>query len=63
MCMNGPQTWTTVWELTVGVGEVGDRQRKVKGENWDKCKTTIKMIKKLKNADLLIQEKKRKEKH
>ena len=34
--MNDPQTWTTVWELTVGAGGGmgGGGQR---GENWDNC--------------------------
>ena len=34
--MNDPQTWTTVWELTVeaggGMGRGGQR-----GKNWDNC--------------------------
>ena len=30
-CMNDPQTWTTVWELTVGVRR-GHGQRRAKGE-------------------------------
>ena len=42
--MNDPQTWTTVWGLTVGVGggmgKVGQRVK-----NWDNCNTiTIKII-------------------
>ena len=42
--MNDPQTWTTVWELTVGA--VGwDGQRRAKGKNWDNCnKITIKTL-------------------
>ena len=39
-CMNDPQTWTTVWELTVGTA-VG--RRRAKGGNWDNCnRITIK---------------------
>ena len=44
--MNDPWTWTTVWELTVGVESWmgGGGQR---GENQDNCnKITIKMINK-----------------
>ena len=35
-CMNDPWSWTTVWELTVGVwgGMSGGGQ---KGKNWDYC--------------------------
>ena len=32
--MNNPQTWTTVWELTVGGGMGRGGQR---GKNWDNC--------------------------
>ena len=43
--MNDPWTWTTVWELTVGVGRC-DGWRRAKGENWDNYnRITIKMIK------------------
>ena len=36
--MKDPWTWTTVWELTL---EVGDKlgEGKQKGKNWDNCKT------------------------
>ena len=38
--MNNPQTWTTVWELTVGGGMGRGGQR---GKNWDNCnRLTIK---------------------
>ena len=35
-CVSDPWTWTTVWGLTVGVGDglSGGGQR---GKNWDNC--------------------------
>ena len=42
--MNDPQTWTTVWELTVGAGG-GMGRGGQRGESWDKCnRITIKKI-------------------
>ena len=39
--MNDPQTWTTVWELTVGVGG-GMGRGGQRGKSWDNCnKITI----------------------
>ena len=45
-CMNDPQTWTTGWEVTAGVGDgVGEGGQREK--YWDNCnKITIKMIEK-----------------
>ena len=41
-CMNDPRTWTTVWELTVGVGG-GMCRGGQRGKNWDNCnRITIK---------------------
>ena len=54
--MNDPQTWTTVWEWTVGarggMGRGGQRQK-----NWDNCnKITTKndLIKKLMVRSVLV---------
>ena len=50
--MNDPWTWTTGWELTVGVGDMlgRDEQRK---KNWDNCnRTTIKYL--IKKSSFLI---------
>ena len=33
--MHDTWTWTTVWELTVGVGSAGWRGER--GKNWDNC--------------------------
>ena len=42
--MNDPETWTTVWEFTVGVGGLGWAEEG-KGKNWDNSnRITIKMI-------------------
>ena len=42
-CMNDPRAWTTVWELTVGVGgRVGGGGQR--GKSWDNCKSITKMI-------------------
>ena len=42
-CMNDPRTWTTVWELTVGVGDgVGGGQQK--DENQDNCNRITKFF-------------------
>ena len=51
--MNDPWTWTTVWELTVGMGGGmgGGGQRR---KNWDNCnRITIKMILKINNKILI----------
>ena len=43
-CMNDPQTWTTGWGLTLGIGG-GMGRGGQRGKNWDDCNsTTIKMI-------------------
>ena len=42
--MNDPQTWTTVWELTVGAGG-GMGRGGQRGKNWDNCnRITIKKV-------------------
>ena len=33
-CMNDPQTWTTVWEFTVGMGG-GVGRRGQRGKKWE----------------------------
>ena len=45
-CMNESWTWTTVWELTVGVADGWwDGCRRAKGGNLGNCnRITIKMI-------------------
>ena len=43
-CMNDPQTWTTVWRLTVGM-EYGLGREGQRGKNWEDCnRMTIKKI-------------------
>ena len=50
--MNGPQTWTAVWEWTVGAGG-GMGGGGHRGESWDKCNriTVLKKEDYLKNQN------------
>ena len=48
LSVNDPWTWTTGWDLTVGVGD-GQGRGKQQGENLDNCNRTIKKILQLHN--------------